>query len=279
MKTFSKQPGDEKYYHVPCPLCFSQKGRLKFDCSTFSFYKCPCGCVYQNPRPDEVALIDRYDGEYFDYEKTEEKQFLELMLKGLSDVDFFKLSSQYKDSGVLDIGCATGILLESLRKDGYKVCGLEVCRESAEYGVKHRGLDIRINTLEDEAFPSGGFRFIHSSHVIEHIPDPAAFVRELYRISTDGGYVFITTPNASGLQAKIYKEKWRSCIPDHVVLFSKKKLLFLLKNEGFSIIKYKTWGGLAVGAGHPVLKKVLDPLAKMFGFGDVMIIAARKSGL
>ena len=277
MKTFSKQPGNEEKIFVSCPICGTLQDKILRDCGDYSFSKCDiCGLVFQNPRPSVMDLIGRYDKEYFEYELREEKQFLDLMLKSLRDVNFFVSSANLKNEGFLDIGCATGILLEYLQKNNYRVSGLEICPESANYGINKRKIDIRINALEKEAFPDESFYFVHSSHVIEHIADPLSFLREIRRILKPGGALYLTTPNIDGFQAKIYKEKWRSFIPDHVVLFGKKYLGSLLRNEGFKIENIKTWGGMACGAGHPILKKILDPAAKKLGIGDVMIFAARK---
>ena len=276
-KTFSKRPGDDKHHRVNCPLCASEKSRLVFDCSEFFFEKClNCGLIFQNPRPEQETLIDRYDEEYFNYERDGEKSFFDLMLKGLDDARFFRNRPEPGSNTFLDIGCAAGILNEYLEKQGWKTTGLEICRASAEYGINNRKLDIRINTLEKESFPGSSFSFVHSSHVIEHIADPRSFVREIYRILKPGGTAFIVTPNAAGLQARIYRKNWRLCIADHVILFSKKTLKRLLTEEGFRPVCVKTWGGLTREAGHPVLKRILDPLSKKWGFGDVVLIAAQK---
>lgn len=276
MKTFS-MPAGEPVTAVACPVCGSASSKPVFDCSSFWFTACSrCGLVFQNPRPSAAQLLKRYDDEYFRYEKTEEKQFLDLMNRGLEDISFFQLSAKRKNEGLLDIGCATGALLNSLQKKGYAVTGLEICEPAAEFGRSTRGLDIRTNTLEAERFPDERFAFVHSSHVIEHLTDPAGFAAEVARILKPGGYAVITTPNIDGAQARWYKARWRSCIADHVVLFSKRTLSRLFRQNGFEIITTKTWGGLAAGADKPFLKKILDPLAKKMGFGDVVIMLARK---
>ena len=276
-KTFSKSPEKDRQQRINCPLCGSEKSKLVFDCSDYFFEKCSaCGLVFQNPRPSQEKLIDRYDEEYFNYEINGEKSFFDLMVKGLDDVHFFDKSPVKGEDTFLDIGCAAGILIEYLEKRGWKTTGLEICRTSAEYGIKKREQNIKINTLEKESFPDSSFSFVHSSHVIEHVADPRSFVREISRILKPSGTAYIVTPNVNGLQAKIYKKNWRLCIADHVILFSRKTLKKLLKEEGFRIISVKTWGGLTKEAGHPLLKKILDPLSKKLGFGDVVMIAAGK---
>jgi len=50
----------------------------------------------------------------------------------------------------------------------------------------------------------------------------------------------------------------------------------LLEKTGFKTEKVSTWGGMAIGLTPVWIKKIMDVLAKYFGFGDVMIIRAKK---
>jgi len=280
MKTFSTQPGLEKTRLINCHICGGDQFSLHWDCGSFQFQKCrSCGVLLQNPQPEPQALIDRYDEEYFSYEIENEKAFHHLMELGLGDIEFAKRTASWKpeDKTFLDIGCATGMLLEARMKQGWQVKGVEVCKPAVEYGRKTRGVDIFHGTLEDSSLPEDSFGFIHFSHVIEHIPDPAAFLREVRRVCRKDGLVAITTPNWWSLQGILFRKNWRSAIADHVYLFSRKTLTQLLAQAGFRVLTVRTWGGLAKGAGPVWLKKILDPLAKKWGFGDVVMVLATPS--
>jgi hypothetical protein len=67
-------------------------------------------------------------------------------------------------------------------------------------------------------------------------------------------------------------------IPDHVTLFDRKTLRRLLENGGFMVEGSCTWGGLAAGTVPDWIKKPADRLAKSLGFGDVVLMTARKPG-
>jgi hypothetical protein len=84
------------------------------------------------------------------------------------------------------------------------------------------------------------------------------------------------TPNIGGLQARLFGSEWRSAIPDHVTLFDKITLERLLAGAGLAVEKTKTWGGLAAGAAPGWIKRPVDRLSKKFGFGDVVMMVARK---
>ena len=82
----------------------------------------------------------------------------------------------------------------------------------------------------------------------------------------------VVTPNTSGLQARVFGERWRSAIADHVHLFSERNLIRLLRESGFTVVATQTWGGLGVGIAPAWLKRPIDRLAKWWGFGDVVLV-------
>jgi SAM-dependent methyltransferase len=81
---------------------------------------------------------------------------------------------------VLDYGCGIGsdglLLLEA----GYRVEFADFASPSTEYlrwRLRHRGLDAPVHDL-DTAPPGGGFDLAYAFDVIEHVPDPFAFLEE-----------------------------------------------------------------------------------------------------
>lgn len=279
MKTYSSLPGEgENPLLIPCPVCKGESFSPQWDCQFFSFVKCKtCGAIYQNPQAEASQIHSRYDEEYFSYEVENESSFLNLMMLGLSDVDFFRWEDDLKTRGkVLDVGCATGSLIGWLSQRGWDAEGLEICLPSAQYAKKKRKLPIHTVPLEDAGLTSEAYSLIHSSHVIEHLNDPESMVNQIHRLLIPGGFFVCVTPNSASLQALLYKKNWRSAIADHLVLFSAGRLKRLLKSQGFEVMTWKTWGGIAQGQTAPFLKGILDKLAKKWYFGDVVIVLARK---
>ena len=277
-KTYSSVPGTERFESIPCPLCGSVARSPFLACDGFAFVRCSaCSAVYQDPSPAFEDLRRRYGESYFAYEYRNERNFFTLMELGLRDVDFeARAAGLGSPRTFLDIGCATGMLLESMQHKGWTVRGVDICRESAEYGKRHRGVDIFPGTLHEAAFPDNSFSVVHFSHLIEHVPDPRGFLAEVLRILKPGGFAVITTPNVDGFQARLFGTGWRSAIADHLVLFSRRTLGRVLRDSGFSIIKTVTWGGLAVGTAPLLIKKPVDRLAKRLGFGDVVLFLTEK---
>ena len=279
MKTFSKKPGKETGTLIKCPCCGSefQEHRKYYQYPLFSYVKCSkCSLVFQNPQPVFEDLSKRYDREYFDYEIENEDNFLNLMLKGLDDIDFSSLDFA-EPRRILDVGCATGRLLGHFRENGWETSGVEICREAAEYGNRVRNVNISTIPLEKNSFPDNYFSFIHASHLIEHLNNPAEFLDEIYRILSPGGYSALVTPNIDGFQSRLFREKWRSAIADHMFLFSRKTLVKLGEKTGFSTVRTATWGGLAAGTAPLLIKKAADRIVKKTGTGDVAIVLFKKN--
>jgi 2-polyprenyl-3-methyl-5-hydroxy-6-metoxy-1,4-benzoquinol methylase len=269
---------------IPCALCGGQVFRPALPCEGFHYVRCAgCGLVQMNPQPETTSVHERYGiahgNDYLQYERANEAAFLALQMKTLEDACLDEEREQFFRDGkrrFLDIGCATGALLEKMREGGWDVSGVEISAQMAEYGIKNRNIAISTLPLEENGFAEKHFIVIHASHLIEHLNRPGLFVREAHRILDDGGLLLVTTPNIAGIQARLSGGKWRSAIYDHLYLFSAGTLTALLRREGFQIEKVVTWGGIAQGAVPALLKKTADRLAKKTGCGDVMMIKARK---
>jgi 2-polyprenyl-3-methyl-5-hydroxy-6-metoxy-1,4-benzoquinol methylase len=283
VKTWSTPVAVEASRLIPCALCGGGNFTPALGCAGFSYVRCKkCGLVQMNPQPDAAQVARRYSethgAGYLAYELENEEGFLRLQLLALKSAGFEKLERKLFQQGeapsALDIGCATGALLASLKQRGWRALGVEIS-PSADYARK-KGLDITSLPLEENNFPAESFDVILASHLIEHLNDPASLAREACRLLKPCGSFFVTTPNIDSFQARLFKSNWRSAIFDHLYLFSKKTLRAVLLPAGFKIETLRTWGGLAAGAAPAGLKKIADRLVKLFGSGDVMIVRAGK---
>lgn len=282
MKTFSKTPQETASIEKECPICGDVPAVPVWYLDGFVFSRCTgCGLLYQNPQPVQSQLLERYDEEYFEYEIDNQEPFLQLNLLGLRDVGFYDDIQKESFSTptapmFLDVGCATGRLIQYLETEGWQTQGVEVCAPAAEYGRRARGVSIFTGTLEEAELPSSNFDVVHASHVIEHLQHPDEFIREARRVLKPEGHLLLITPNSGGFQAKLMRGKWRSAIADHMVLFSRKTLPLLLEKHGFLVERSKTWGGIPRGMAPEWIKNIADRIAKCAGWGDVMVVRAHK---
>ncbi|MDR2803401.1 MAG: class I SAM-dependent methyltransferase [Treponema sp.] len=278
IKTWSTPVQDENRHSKPCILCGGEDFSSGLRCEGFGYVRCKrCSLLQMNPQPDANAVKRRYSGEnYLAYEIENEEAFLNLGLLTLADAGFYEFEHGLKanERRVIDAGCATGAILAFLEKRGWRAEGVEINRAQAEYARRSRGLTVHGLPLEENKLQTGAYTLITASHLIEHLPDPCAFLAEARRLLAPNGILLLTTPNSDGFQSRIFGGRWRSAIFDHLYLFSIKTLPRLLEQMGFRIEKIVTWGGLAAGLAPRPVKLIFDRLAKRLGLGDVMLIVA-----
>ena len=253
-----------------CPLCNCNDLKKVYNRKWVrsSFVKCKhCSLIFQNPQEDQGKTSERYGQEYFDYEKKNETNFFHLIELTLNDFNIFSLIPEKSD--ILEIGCATGLFLKFMKEKGYNPVGVEICGDSAEYGIKNHGVNI-LNCRLEEAVFDRQFDFIHFSHLIEHLNDPFSFLKIVYGLLKPGGYAVVTTPNSSGIFADIFYEDWRCIVDDHLFLFNKSNLKRCVNDAGFDICDIRTWGGIPAGKYIKLLKRFSDRFVKLTGTGDVV---------
>jgi 2-polyprenyl-6-hydroxyphenyl methylase/3-demethylubiquinone-9 3-methyltransferase len=101
---------------------------------------------------------------------------------------------------LLDVGCGGGILSEPLHRLGADVTAIDPGRETVEAARAHAmdsGLAIDYRNTTAEEVLAGGERFdiVVASEVIEHVTDPAAFMKTLAGLARPGGLVLLSTLN------------------------------------------------------------------------------------
>ncbi|CAN5866784.1 class I SAM-dependent methyltransferase [soil metagenome] len=93
---------------------------------------------------------------------------------------------------ILDAGCGGGATMESLRRYG-KVLGMEFAEEAVTYN-RARGRDVVEGSIEVMPFVDESFDLALALDVVEHVPDDARALSELYRVLRPGGSVLVTVP-------------------------------------------------------------------------------------
>ena len=101
---------------------------------------------------------------------------------------------------ILDIGCGAGLLCEPLARLGAKVTGVDASPEVIAVARQHASamglsIDYRAGDVQEL---EGQFDLVTSLEVIEHVAEPAAFLKALARRLAPGGLLILSTPNATG---------------------------------------------------------------------------------
>lgn len=100
---------------------------------------------------------------------------------------------------LLDIGCGAGLAAEALARAGHDVLGLDAAPETIEVARRHAAagmtLAYRCGTAEDLGAEGARFDAITAFEVIEHVPDPRAFLATLADLLAPGGVLVLSTLN------------------------------------------------------------------------------------
>jgi ubiquinone/menaquinone biosynthesis C-methylase UbiE len=185
---------------------------------------------------------------------------------------------------VLDMGCGRGFYLSFMRElfPTADVVGVELDRPLLPVALAHvPGADVLNGNVYRLPFPDGAFEKVVFSEVIEHIPDDAAALRELYRVMAPGAVMGLTTPHdnypflwdpinktlETVLDTHIQTGPLAGIWANHVRLYSVENLERRVTEAGFMIedVRYITHycfpfiHNLVYGVGKPLLERGLLP--------------------
>ncbi len=144
---------------------------------------------------------------------------------------------------VLDVGCGEGRTLEQLRDLGWQVEGVDFDPRAAR-SAGTRGIPVRVGTLADQQYPGSCFDAVVHRHVIEHVPDPVAFLAECRRVLRPGGRLALLTPNAKSLGHTRFGAAWRGLEPPrHLQVFTPDSLRRAAETSGLRVEALDTTAG------------------------------------
>jgi len=146
---------------------------------------------------------------------------------------------RYCASGrILDIGCGRGFFLRVMKQAGWSVAGVEHSRDTAREAARISGGEVVAGEPQEWGFAPGSFDVVTMNHVLEHLPDPAGWVRAAARLLKAGGLLLVAVPNLGSLQATAGKEGWFHLdIPRHLHHFTREGLRSFLEREGFRVVR------------------------------------------
>jgi 2-polyprenyl-6-hydroxyphenyl methylase / 3-demethylubiquinone-9 3-methyltransferase len=123
---------------------------------------------------------------------------------------------------VLDVGCGGGLMAEPMARLGAVVTGIDPAPDLVEVARRHAadaelaGIRYEAATVEDLADRGERFDLVLALEVVEHVPDPPAFLAALAQVVRPGGLAVLSTLSRtlrSLLAAKVAAEYLLGWLP------------------------------------------------------------------
>ncbi|MGH9344822.1 MAG: class I SAM-dependent methyltransferase [Terriglobia bacterium] len=215
---------DELIKREECPVCAAPLGRtVAKRVDGLAVRDCPyCAALYVDPAPNFAALARCYGPDYF-IAKTNETRRSSAPYQHYSFIGpnkSYQISDAYIAAGkvqghdeilsnfdlrgkkILEIGCATGALLQSLKKySPARLVGIDIAAEQIEYGRRnYKDVELHCGTLENLDLEDE-FDLILMLDILEHVYAPSTFFRSVCGSLRPHGSIFIRTPNGKAFDA------------------------------------------------------------------------------
>jgi SAM-dependent methyltransferase len=232
--------------HRGCPICGGDEPRVVFrqdfaivehatPVSGYDVVVCNrCGGAYADGIPDQVAF-DRYYREMSKYEYAQrdgaESDYDRRRLEHIASIVAPHISSP--DAHVLDVGCASGRLLASIRERGFaNVFGLDPSPACAATARRLYAIDVRTMTLGDMAQSGERFDVVIMVGVLEHLRDLDSAFEHLRGVLNDGGLLYVEVPDVTAF-ADWPNAPYQDFSTEHINFFSPVSLANLMRRHGF----------------------------------------------
>lgn len=175
--------------------------------ATYSLHECDhCGCIYQNPVPDDAYLKTFYtEGLYAadapraqrvnPYEFEHVSRELAMIVRFLHPTESRPIA--------LDFGTGDGRWAMQAAASGLDVHGTDLSAHAFPHLRK-----FGITCHSPDELPEQHFHFINTEQVFEHLTTPSDWVKKLAQALRPGGVLKIGTPYDRGLRQKLRQPDW-----------------------------------------------------------------------
>ena len=237
-----------------CSACGSGDISHCFDKTAHAIWRCKeCRSMFVHnvPSADELSAIYA-GGEYYELEQGAVERIAHEAARRLKVLARLKSAGNY-----FEIGCAKGLQLDAARQAGFETFGIELSGENVRLCQEKKHHVVQ-GYLEDAAdmVPKGGFDVISCLDVIEHVPDPAAFIKAAAEMLSRDGVMVLSTPNYSGVIAKILRDRDPYMTPpEHLNFFTLQGMRHLFQQAGLREARRASFGTLTKGERGRVMGK------------------------
>jgi SAM-dependent methyltransferase len=166
------------------------------------------------------APLDEYGQHYFESYNYADRPLGRFSMYWFARRYYAALVKRYARGGkLLEMGCGLGHLL-GLLQDDFDCVGIDIAEYSIEQLKQNapRAEGIVMSADDLSRFGDSEFSAVVALHLVEHLPDPASTIRQVYRILKPGGLFLFATPNP-GYRLRRFKDPQTDAIgkdPTHI---------------------------------------------------------------
>ncbi|MES2730894.1 MAG: class I SAM-dependent methyltransferase [Bacteroidota bacterium] len=235
---------------LTCPSCTASNMKAWGEKNGFTLYQCnDCTHIFadmsahdwgkDNPESFRKTMTNNRpddDLKYYEHLATGEPKgrnvynTTQLILKTTKDFSKQGLKSW------LDVGCGSGFLLSTLKKQNWEVTGVEP-GAWGQIAAKKKEVTIVQGFLTKNTFKKK-FDVVSAIDVLEHQADPSEFIQIAKHNLIDKGKIVIIIPFADSFHCKVFKDKWGMVAPpSHCQYFTYKSFETFVNRHGLNIDK------------------------------------------
>jgi SAM-dependent methyltransferase len=203
------------------------------------FWVCQqCGLVTQIPKPPAQNANSVYESAQFRPESADEARRGSTLARTTPEQYRWVMNVRGGEPGtVFDVGAGTGALLDEFKAGGWRTFGIEPTAHFAAY-ARLRGHDVTAGFLKDPT-SAETFDLITTSHVLEHVAAPGAFLDLIRKRMRPDSHLFVEVPDVM----RPYGHIW--CLffsVNHVYHYTAFTLTRLLQRQGFCVVTLERTG-------------------------------------
>jgi 2-polyprenyl-3-methyl-5-hydroxy-6-metoxy-1,4-benzoquinol methylase len=243
-----------------------------------------CGLMYASPREeaDYVEIESWDDNPDWDVAKEVPQRYEKesLQIRDYANTRAL-LARLYPQRGkIVEIGSGLGFQLEAFRKEGWEVLGIDPDRNSCRHATQKLNIPTIASTLDAAALPDESADVVLMLHVIEHLPDPVATLREINRVLKPGGHLVLETPRYDTLMYKLLGRRERSLRCDgHIYFYTTDSLRRTYEAAGFDLVQLDYVGrslnfdrlayNIGVITRSPPIQRGINSMSRRLGFQKI----------
>jgi SAM-dependent methyltransferase len=242
---------ESEFITVACPACGSLDAAEAWQKWGLHYLECDgCRTIYISPRPSPSVLEEYYTtSEVYEYWNKyifpasegarRERIFRPRVQRLLEICDRYNVDPRV----MVEVGPGFGTFCEEARATArfQRIIAVEPTPALAAT-CRERGLEVIEKPIEQVNFKETTVDVVAAFEVIEHLFEPARFVRACWEAVSPGGLLLLTCPNGQGFEVQVLGVAADTVDTEHLNYFNPDSLALLVSSIGFEVLEVSTPG-------------------------------------